>query len=92
LMDSLMVLSEPTSVARVCEWSYEVSLGTPRDAGVASGSPGAASACPPRSPRFGQRGFKLLDGVVGQLRTRACVSNLIRGPGMLSKLIAELGV
>jgi hypothetical protein len=68
-----------------------------RDAGIASGSPGWPPACSPSSPRFGQRGFKLLDRGIAQLRTGARARNLVTstgmfGTGMFGELIAKLGV
>src|SRR4029078_9002052 len=67
-------------------------LWTLRDPQIANGRPGSSSACTPRIACFSQRGFKLLDRVIWQLRTGADTRNLVRSTGLLGDPIAKLGV
>jgi hypothetical protein len=67
-------------------------LWTLRDPQIANGRPGSSSACTPCIACFSQRGLKLLDRVIWQLRTGADTPNLVRSTGLLGDPIAKLGV
>ncbi len=61
------------------------------DAQIANGRPGSSSACTPRIACFSQRGFKLLDRVIWQLRTGADAWNLVISAELLGPS-AKIGV
>jgi len=59
---------------------------------IANGRPGSSSACTPCIACFSQRGLKLLDRVIWQLRTGADAWNLVISAELLGDPIAKLGV
>ena len=67
-------------------------LPTPRDSATVNSSPGWSPVCSPRSPCFGQRGFKLLDGGIAHSGTGADASYLVRGRGKFGDVSVKLGM